>query len=612
MQWQGWFTIAIVLLVLAVMIRGLRTPDMTLLGGAVVLAVAGVITPAQLVGGFSNQGMLSIAALFVVAAGLRETGVLDAIGRHTLPRSNRPRTVLARLCPEVAGVSAFLNNTAVVAMLLPIVGDWCRRFRVSPSRVLLPLSYAAVLGGTCTLIGTSTNLIVNGLMLRHAAQAVDAQQARALHAIGFFEVAWFGVPATVLGLGYLLLIGRHLLPERRELVEDIGQTAREYLVNMRVTANSPLIGQRIEQAGLRHLPGLFLIEIVRGDRVLAPVTPDETLRAGDRLTFTGQRSTIVDLERMPGLEAIDPHAEPAAHAGGDRYYTEAVVSSTSPLSGRNIRDSNFRALYNAVVVAVHRGGEHLSGRVGDIVLQAGDTLLLQTGPHFLRAHSNNPDFYLISGVRDGRPVRREKTWLAVAYLVLLVGLLVTGLVPVVVAAMLAGGLMVITGCISAGEARRGVQWNVLLAIAAALAIGEALVQSGAAEAAAHLVVRTTGRLGPLAALATVYFVAVLFTEVLTNSAAAVLVFPLAVSVANELGLDPRPFAMAVVFGASFGFATPVGYQTNLMVFGPGGYRFSDFVKVGLPLNILLWLLAIVLIPMIWPLRELGVGGLPQT
>ncbi len=604
MEWQGWFTLVVVGLVFAAMLRGLQTPDMTLLAGAVVLAVAGVISPEQLVRGFSNPGMLTIAALFVVAAALRETGALDGVGRVVLRRSRGPLTALLRLCPPVAAMSAFLNNTAVVAMMVPVVNDWCRRHRISPSRMLMPLSFAAVLGGTCTLIGTSTNLIVNGLITQ--ATPADAKPAPGMQGIGFFEVAWVGVPAVVVGLAYLILFGRLLLPNRQDLLEDIGSAARQYLVNMRVAENSPLVGQRVKQAGLRHLPGLFLIEVTRAGRVIAPVTPNLVLQGDDRLTFTGLRSTIVDLERFPGLERLEPQSDqPALPETGERYYCEAVVSSTSPLIGRSVRDSNFRALYNAVVVAVHRGGAHLSGKVGDMVLNAGDTLLLQTGPHFREAHANNPDFYLVSGVRDGRPVRREKTWLSVTLLAVLVLLMATGLTSVVVAALLVGGLMVIARCISAADARRGVQWNVLLAIASALAIGEALTSSGAAHAIAELVVDATRDFGPLAVLIAIYVIAVVFTEMLTNSAAAVLVFPLALSAAAELGLNPRPFIMAVVFGASFGFATPIGYQTNLMVYGPGGYRFRDFLRVGLPLNVLMGLLAVTMIPQVWPLQAEG-------
>ena len=563
---------------------------------------SGIVSPEQLLRGFSNQGMLTIAGMFVVAAGMRETGALDRLGRGMLGPARTGRAAFARLVPQVTVLSAFLNNTAVVAMLLPVVSDWCRRHRVSPSRLLMPLSYVTLLGGTCTLIGTSTNLIVNGMMTQAASQAADAETAEALRGLSFFEPAWIGVAAVAVGVAYLALIGRHLLPDRRDLLETMGESAREYLVNMRIEAGCPLIGKQVEPAGLRRLPGLFLIEITRADRIIAPVEPDDIIREGDRLTFAGVVGTIVDLERTQGLvaERPEPGAETDANPG-DRRYCEAVVSGTSPLIGRNIRESNFRAVYNAAVIAVHRGGTRLSGRVGDIVLRRGDTLLLQTGPHFVQAHCNNADFYLVSSVEDARPVRHQRASISLVLLGLLIVLLITGRIPVVVAALLCAGLMIATGCISGAAARRYVQWDVLLAIGAALGLGEALRESGAAAALASAVVNLTGAWGPIAALAAIYFVTVVLTEVITHAAAAALVFPLAISVAAQLGVNPRPFAMAVVFGASFGFSTPIGYQTHMMVFGPGGYRFTDFLRVGLPLNALMWALVVALIPLIWPL-----------
>ncbi len=591
LTWEGWVTVAVIVGVFLAMLRGLATPDVLLLAGAVLVAVLGIITPAELLSGFANPGMLTIAGMFVVAAGLRETGALDRLGRGMLGTARTGGTALTRLAPQVTLLSAFLNNTAVVAMLLPIVSDWCRRHGVSPSRLLMPLSYITLLGGACTLIGTSTNLIVSGLMA----------QTPSLAPLGFFEPARVGLLAVVVGLAYLALVGRRLLPDRRDLLVEMGAHAREYLANMRIEPGSRLVGLTVEQAGLRRLPGLFLIEIQREDRIIAPVEPDEILQAQDRLTFAGVVGTIVDLERIPGLVS-EEHEENGAAGGpaGERRYCEAVVSGTSPLIGRTIRDSNFRAMYNAAVVAVHRGGTRLTGRVGDIVVRRGDTLLLQTGPHFVPAHCNNADFYLVSSVEDARPVRHQRAFVALFLLALLIVLLITGVIPVVVAALAVAGLMIGTGCVSAGVARRYVQWDVLLAIAAALGLGEALKASGAATALAHTLVGLTSAWGPLAALAAVYLVTVIFTEIVTNAAAAALLFPLAVSVAGELGVDARGFAMAVIFGASFGFATPIGYQTHMMVFGPGGYRFADFLRVGLPLNVLLWILAVAVIPLFWP------------
>lgn len=594
-------TIGVVGVVFLAMARGWATPDVVLMSGAIFLAALGIIEPDQLLQGFANHGMLTIAAMFVVAAGLRETGALDRLGSRMLGASRTGRQVFTRLGPQVTLLSGFLNNTAVVAMLLPIITDWCRRNRVAPSRLLLPLSYVTVLGGTCTLIGTSTNLIVDGLLDQVTAEVAPDARPPGLRGLGFFEPAAVGLAAVVLGFLYLALLGRRWLPDRRELLEHFGEAPREYLVNVRVEPHCPLVGRTVEHAGLRRLPGLFLIEIVRKDQLIAPVRPDEGLRAGDHLTFTGVVSTIVDLERIPGLVAEEHAAdEPNNVPEPQRRYCEAVISGTSPLIGRNIREANFRALYNAAVIAVHRNGAKLTGRVGDIVLRQGDTLLLQTDPHFVQAHYNNADFYLVSGLDAARPVRRQRSALSLGLLGVLIILLVTGFLPVVVSALLIAGLMVLFGCVSGGEARRQVRWDVLLAIGAALAIGEALGSSGAAEGIAQYVSSLTGPWGPVAALAAIYLLTMILTEVMTNSAAAALVFPMALSVATQLGVDPRPLVMAVIFGASFGFASPIGYQTHMMIFGPGGYRFSDFVRVGLPLDLLLWGLVTLLVPIIWP------------
>ena len=604
MAWEAWFTVGLIGFLFLTLVRGLAPTDVTLLGGTVLLAVVGVIGADDAVRGFSNPGMLTVAALFVVSAGMRETGALDRIGGRLLGKARTERWALARLGPQIVALSAFLNNTAVVAMLISVVSDWCRKHRVSPSRLLIPLSYFSIFGGICTLIGTSTNLVVFGLMQEQSTHELDTARQAALQHVSLFDFAYVGLPLAVVGTAYLLLLGRRGLPNREDLLERLGESSREYVVEMSVRPECRLVGQQIEEAGLRRLPGLFLIEIVREGRVIAPVAPTEVILAGDRLTFAGVVGTIVDLERIPGLlpAADDTYAAQAADRH-QRRYCEAVVSGTSPLIGKNIREGNFRALYNAAVVAVHRGGERLSGRIGDIVLRSGDTLLLQTGAHFALANRNNPDFYLVSSLEEARPVRHERAFTAAGLLVLLIALLVFGErlgMPTHIAAFLVAGLMLITRCISAGDARRSVQWDVLLTIVAAFGIGAGLEKSGAAHAIAGVLTTHTQEWGPVVALAIIYAITSLFTELITNNAAAVLVFPIAMSLAEQLGVSPRPFAFAIAYAASSSFATPIGYQTNLMVYGPGGYRFVDFLRVGLPLNILLWIVAVLVIPLIWP------------
>jgi di/tricarboxylate transporter len=408
------------------------------------------------------------------------------------------------------------------------------------------------------------------------------------------------VPYALVGCFFILTIGYRLLPSRRDFLDQLTTSAREYLVNLRVEPACGLVGRAVEEAGLRHLTGLFLIEINRGDRVISPVRPDQVLQAGDVLTFTGVITNIVDLEKVPGLVPVaDDAYETRITQRRGRELCEAVVSGASPFLGKTIRDADFRAAYNAAIVAVHRGGERLEGRVGDIVLRPGDTLLLQAGPHFVRANRNNPDFLLVGGVEDSRPVRNEKALLSVVLLGALVVLMTSGVMEVVTAAFLIAGLLVATRCLSIANARQSVDWQTLITIAAAFGLGKALVQSGLVAVIASAMVSNMGQWGPYALLAGVYLMTSGFTEVVTNNAAAALMFPFAVRIAVEAGVSPRPFVMAIAFAASASFVTPLGYQTNLMVFGPGGYRLSDFVRVGLPLNLILLACAVILIPLVW-------------
>jgi di/tricarboxylate transporter len=599
MAWQAWFTLAIVVLVFVAMAKDWSPPDLLLLTGTLAVTLAGIITPEEAFSGFTNEGMLTVAALFVVVAGLRETGALDVLGSRMLGKTGTAQNAMLRLAASVTTLSAFLNNTPIVAMMLPIVTDWCRKNRVSPSRLLIPLSFFTVLGGMVTLIGTSTNLVVSGLV-KEAAKANPAY-AQTLYPFGLFEIAPLGLVVAISGIVYILLVANRLLPDRKDLIEQLGESAREYLVDMLVQPGCRMIGQSVDEAGLRRLPGLYLIEISRNDYFITPVGPDVAIKAGDRLTFTGVVNSIVELERIPGLvPAADHRYETHVTRRRGQRLCEAVISPSSPLIGKTIRDADFRNLYNAAIVAVHRGGTRLTGRIGDIVLRTGDTLLLQTSSTFVRAHRNNPDFVLVGSVADSRPIRHDRAPYALVLLVLLIALMISGIIDVVMAAFVVAILMIGTRCISTTDARESIDWQTLVTIAAAFGLGKAIEKSGMAQAIADMIVHTTGVWGPVAVLAAVYLMTMIFTEMISNNAAAVLMFPFALAVATELGVSPRPFAVAIMFGASLAFATPIGYQTNLMVYGPGGYKFSDFTRIGLPLNIILWIIAVLLIPVLWP------------
>jgi len=458
--------------------------------------------------------------------------------------------------------------------------------------MLIPLSYATMLGGMCTLIGTSTNLVVHGML-------TDA----GLPGMTLFELAWVGLPLTVIGIGFLLAVGLRLLPDRKELLARLGETRREYIVEMTVQPHCPLVGRSVQDAGLRQLPGLFLIEIDRGGTVVSPVAPTEELQADDRLVFTGVVETIVDLQRIAGLvPAAEKHYGLEAPARRQRRMCEAVVSASFPSLGQTIRNSGFRTRYDAVVVAVHRNGQRLNQKIGDIVLQPGDTLLLQTGERFEQTFRGSTDFYLVSEVQDSAPVLHERAWAALGVLGLLIALLFSRRVEPAVAALLCAGLVILLRCVPLGVARRSVDWQVLVVIAAALGFGQAIRASGLADVAARQIVQLGERAGgALGVMVAIYILTNVLTEVMTHIGAAAVTFPIALASAGAMGIDARPLVIALTIAASASFATPIGYQTNLMVYGPGGYRFTDFLRVGLPMNLLCMIIAVIVIPRFWPL-----------
>ena len=589
MGWEAWLTIAVTATVLIALMCE-KPADLVFMGAIVLLALCGVIKPEEAFSGFISNSLLMVAALFVVTAGLKETGVVDVVGSRVLGPAKTELGGLIMLALFTITTSAFLNNTPIVAMLIPVVISWCRKHQVAPSKLLIPLSFLTILGGCCSRIGTSTNLVVDGLMKKAG-----------LPEMTFFEIGYAGLPCAIIGCAYILTFGRKVLPERKELMEQLGDSRREYLVEMVVTPACRLVGQSIEAAGLRRLPGLFLIEVDRRGTVIAPVSPDTVLESNDRLVFTGVVGTIVDLKKIPGLEPATEATDQASEEQRRRRLCEAVVSRSSPLIGQSVREAQFRSHYNAAIVAIHRNGERLTTKIGDVKLESGDTLLMQTGPNFVQAHRNNPDFYLVSDVEGSQPLRHERWWVA---LVIFAGLLVTMCIgksdTAMLGAFVAGGLMVLTRCMSAADARQTVEWPVLIAIGASFGLGSALEKSGAALFLSSQLVAWTQPLGPYATLAAIYFVTMVLNELITNNGAAALAFPFCLKAAELSHCDSRPFVMAVALAASFAFASPVGYQTHMMVYGPGGYRFSDFVKVGVPLNLLLWIASVILIPMIWP------------
>ena len=582
-------TLGVVALAVFAMVFTRRSPDLILMGCLTALMVAGVIPPDVAISGFANPGLITVGVLFIIAAGLEQTGAVSALIQKLLGRPTSQTSALFRLVLPTATMSAFLNNTPVVAVLLPVLDEWGKKCQLAASQLLMPLSYATILGGLCTVLGTSTTVVVNSLMAKEG-----------LTPLSLFEPGFVGLPCCLAGLAFILLASRFLLPSREKDSKPF-QNPREYTVEMLVEPNSPLIGQTIENAGLRHLPGMYLMEIDRNGDILSAVSPNERLYAGDRLVFVGIVESVVDLQRFVGLTLATNQVFKLDSPRSQRCLIEAVASNTCPLLNMTIREARFRTRYNAVVIAVSRNGHRLREKIGDIRVLPGDTLLLEAHQSFVDAQRNSRDFFLVSRVANSTPLRRDKAWIAQLILVSLVLLITVFRWDILLAAFLAAGAMIATGCVRGNEARAAVDWSVLVTMGAGIGIGEAMKPeySGAGVFVADSLIGLAGGY-PWGALAILYIVTMIFTNLITAKAAATVLFAVALSTASELGTSPMPFVMAVIISAAASFATPIGYQTNLMVQGPGGYHYTDYLKFGGPLSLLVALVAILLIPLRWP------------
>jgi di/tricarboxylate transporter len=472
-------------------------------------------------------------------------------------------------------------------MFIPAIQGWAQRLDIPASRLLLPMSYAAILGGTCTLIGTSTNLVIDGML-----------QSQLGVNLGLFELAWVGIPLLIVGGIYLVFFASRLLPDRGSMAEELEQV-REYGVEVEVEANGPLVGKTVAQAGLRALNYGYLMEIDRGGRLITAVEPDRMLQPEDKLYFVGAPECASELRRIQGLKPAHSSIQKLDLANHQRCLVEVVLGQEFPALGKTIRESKFRTRFNAAILSLSREGKRVPGKLGAITFQMGDTLLLEASKEFAEQYRFRRDFLLVSALNDSTPPDFNRAPRALGILLLMVLASATGLLQIMEAAFLAAGAMIVTGCITASRARRSVDLPVLVVIAASFALGNAMTVTGGAEWVAGGLLGLFGPLTPWLALGIVYVLTAAFTEVITNNAAAVLMFPIALAVSEQLGVNFLPFVVAVMFAASASFITPLGYQTNLMVYGPGRYQFMDYVRLGFPLSLLVGTTAIGLIPFVW-------------
>jgi di/tricarboxylate transporter len=570
----AYFVIAVIALLLVLLSRTQVHPAYLFAATLFVFFLAGAIPVAEMLKQFVNPALVTLFLVIQAAAVIEKTPLTDWMSRMVIDERSLGRT-LGRLCLGIFPMSAFLNNTAVVASFL---GPLKNNRRFPASKLLLPLSYAALLGGTVTLIGTSTNLIVNGLVLEAG-----------MKGLGIFQFAPVGIPLCLAGAVYIAVFSQRLLPaiEASKAVDR-----KQYFLEARVLADSAHIGRTVAENRFRSLQNLFLAEIIRDRRLISPVGPGEVIQAGDILVFVGEVRKVRDIERFDRLAIFTEENIGLLK----KNLREVVLAHTSSLLGKKVRTADFRARFDAAVVAVRRGSKKLSGKIGSIRLEAGDTLLLAVGPDFGKRENLRDDFFLVSKVSVPRPFSLASSALAAGLFVAAIACGALGLLPLLNSLAILLFAYVAMGFFRFDDLRSNANLDVILLVGSALGISKVMMDSGASGLIARGVLHFFHGHGPFAALAGIYLLTLLLTQLVTNNAAAALAFPLAYSTALALQASPLPFVMAVAYGASASFLTPHGYQTNLMVYGPGGYRFSDFLKAGLPLVVIHSLVTLALLP----------------
>ncbi|PAW66816.1 MAG: SLC13 family permease [Opitutia bacterium Tous-C1TDCM] len=595
MSWEIAAVLALVLAAIAAFVWEKFPPDVVALTLFVVIAATGLVPIKEAFAVFSNPAPITVAAMFVLSAALIRCGALDYLSSAFEKAAFLPyQLVIFLLVGLVAFVSAWINNTPVVVVFVPVVLSLSRRMKIPASKFLIPISYASVLGGNCTLIGTSTNLVANGLLLEHGQPGLD-----------MFELSSVGLPAALAGALYLALFGKKLLPARESLTSILSEEERrEYMTEAYVPAGSPLIGKSLRVAGLVKARGFRVIEVVR-DGVAIHIDPAVTpLEEGDRFVLACRPSGIAHARAMPGFDftAEAGLEQIASHEG---VVFEGAVAPNSEIIGQSISELNFRQRFRVIVLAIHRGGVNVRDKLETLPLQMGDILLMMGTEQAVNGLRQGNDIILFDRPPLPSFSRHKRIPLVLATIVAVILGETFDVVPIHLGAIAGAVLMCVTGCIKPKEAYESIEWNLLFVIFGMLALGVAMQNSGAAAWLAQNVVAGVGHIvagpeKPLVMLVCIYLVTLVLTEILSNNAVAALMVPIALGIAAQAGVDPRPFVIAVTVAASAAFATPIGYQTNTYIYGIGGYKFRDFVKIGIPLNLICFAVAMYYIPKVWP------------
>ena len=560
--------------------------DIVAMLGLGVLLILGLVTPQEGFSGFSNHATLTVAAMFVLGAGLQKTGATSVVGRLMIRFSRNHFTALVVIMVTITVMSAFVNNTAAVAVFIPLVTILATRRNISASKLLIPLSYASQFGGVCTLIGTSTNLLVSAI-------SEDAGYG----AFSMFEFTRMGLILFVAGVAFFLLFGRWLLPDRQQGRLATTYHLGEYVTELRIRAKSPLVGKSVVESRLGEDHDITVIRVLTDEENgWAPLR--RVLRPDDVLLVHGSLPDLIRLRGTMGLRInADFELRDEALQSEDLRLVQSLVAPGSKLVGRTLKETDFRNRYKALVLAMQRRGETIHEKLSGIKLVVGDSLLIQTHVREMQSLRRSSDFIVLNEL-PGTALRR-KAPLAVGILVAVVGLAAFDVVPILVSALLGCVALVMTRILKPEDVYRSINWQVIFLLAGILPLGVAMHTSGASGFIAEHAVGMVGHMGPVAVLAAIYLLAAVMTETMSNAAAAVLLAPIAISTAEQIGVDPRPFLMAITFAASTGFSTPVGYQTNTMIYNPGGYKYTDFLRAGVPLNLIFWVLSVVFIPRLW-------------
>jgi di/tricarboxylate transporter len=596
LSWQSLqvvIVLAVVLLVIVGMVRERMPADLVAICGSVALIACGVLKTNDLLKVFSNPAPFTVACLFVLSAALDRTGVINGIGSRLARVPWRsPQQALLVVMLLCLLHSVFTNNTAMVVIMTPVVIQLAHSLGTVPSRMLMPLSFATILGGTCSLIGTSTNIVVDGVAQSHG-----------LPPFRMFEITAAGAIYGVIGVLYLHFIGCRLLPERPTLSSAlIDLSQRKFLTEVLLPHGSTLIGRTLDEAGLTRNRGFTVVDFVRDGESIEPAADVLALAAGDRLVLRTGAADVVEL-RESGEVVLGAGAPQALEkiATKDARMMEGIVGPRSSFAGRRVAELDLRRLFEVRILAIHRRNENLQARFPQVRLAFGDTILLEGPTDGLKRLFEGGELINLTEVTE-RPFRRRKAWIAVLAVIAVMLLSAFEILPIAGAALMAVTAVILLGCVDPEEAYRAVNWPILMLIFGMMGIGTAMETSGAGALIVHQMVALVGSFGPVFVLSMVYFLTSCLTECMSHNAAALLITPIAIAIAQQMGVDPRPFVVAVMFAASASFATPIGYATNTLVYAAGGYKFIDFVKVGLPLNILLWLVATVIIPLFWPVR----------